>query len=198
MDKWTVAVLGDGGVGKTALAVRVSCYKLVPFTYNPTIEDSYRKQFSVDDLPCSVELIDTAGQEEYAILRDQWVRAGDGFILVYSISARSSFQRIETYYQSVLRAKGTTKLCLLLAGNKCDMPDSQREVEQVEGIALARKFGCPFVETSAKTGINVDAVFSELVRALRVAKPVEAAVPTGSLNSKKSQRNLKDKKCIVM
>ncbi|OJA18802.1 hypothetical protein AZE42_00849 [Rhizopogon vesiculosus] len=64
MDSWRVAVLGDGGVGKTALAVQ--------FTLNCFVEDAYRKQLIVDNKMCFVEVIDTAGQEEYATLRDQW------------------------------------------------------------------------------------------------------------------------------
>jgi len=71
MDNWRVAVLGDGGVGKTALAVQFTLNCFVE-TYDPTIEDAYRKQLVVDNRMCFVEVIDTAGQEEYATLRDQW------------------------------------------------------------------------------------------------------------------------------
>jgi GTPase KRas protein len=84
-----VTVLGDGGVGKTALTVQVSClgpgswavadavqFTMASFveTYDPTIEDCYRKQWSVDGQPCLLEVLDTAGQEEYTALRDQWIR----------------------------------------------------------------------------------------------------------------------------
>ncbi|KAJ3978436.1 ras protein, partial [Lentinula detonsa] len=74
MDNWKIAILGDGGVGKTALAVQ---------TYDPTIEDAYRKQWVVDNRMCLTEIIDTAGQEDFQTLRDQWVREGQGFIFVY-------------------------------------------------------------------------------------------------------------------
>ncbi|KAF7982086.1 hypothetical protein HWV62_30399 [Athelia sp. TMB] len=145
MDSWRVAVLGDGGVGKTALAVQ---------TYDPTIEDAYRKQLVVDNKMCFVEVIDTAGQEEYATLRDQWVR-------------------LEVFRQSMLRVK-RSKPIFMLVGNKCDKT-YEREVSKEEGLALARSFGCNFVETSAKTAHNVEHLFTSLVRALRSSKPNDSA-----------------------
>ncbi|KAF8147356.1 ras protein [Mycena galopus ATCC 62051] len=184
MDQWRVAVLGDGGVGKTALAVQ---FTLNHFTYDPTIEDAYRKQFIVDHLLCFVEVIDTAGQEEYATLRDQWVREGQGFILVYSTTSRSTFDRLEVFHRSVRRAKRGSPI-LLLVGNKCDRP-LDREVSREEGAALARQFGCDFFETSAKTGLNVERVFTTLVRSLRKTK----AISTG-LESAKDVK----KKCSIL
>ncbi|KAH9996593.1 ras family-domain-containing protein [Russula vinacea] len=142
MDCWRVAVLGDGGVGKTALAVQ--------FTLNCFVEDAYRKQLVVDNRMCFVEVIDTAGKvEEYATLRDQWVREGQGFILVYSIASRATFERLEVFRQSMLRVK-RQKPIFMLVGNKADK-QLEREVTREEGMQLAREFGCEFLETSAKT-----------------------------------------------
>ncbi|KAJ6604310.1 ras protein [Mycena vulgaris] len=191
MDQWTVAVLGDGGVGKTALAVQFTLNCFVE-TYDPTIEDAYRKQFVVDNRMCFVEVIDTAGQEEYATLRDQWVREGEGFILVYSIASRSTFDRLEVFRQSVRRAKRGDPI-LMLVGNKCDKT-YEREVSKEEGATLARQFGCEFIETSAKTAQNVERVFTSLVRALRQTRNLEpGAAPTPG-----RPREKKEKKCIIL
>jgi len=167
MDSWRVAVLGDGGVGKTALAVQFTLNCFVE-TYDPTIEDAYRKQMVVDNRMCFVEVIDTAGQEEYAALRDQWVREGQGFVLVYSITSRATFDRLEVFRQSMLRVK-RTKPIFMLVGNKCDK-SIEREVSREEGLELARTFECDFLETSAKTGVNVERLFTILVRKLRETK----------------------------
>jgi len=185
-----VAVLGDGGVGKTALAVQFTLNCFVE-TYDPTIEDAYRKQLVVDHRMCFVEVIDTAGQEEYATLRDQWVREGQGFILVYSIASRSTFNRLETFRQSMLRVKRGDPI-FVLVGNQCDKAD-EREVSKEEGAALARKFGCNFIETSAKTAQNVELLFMNLVRALRQTRNIEpgVSVPTKS-------HEVRKKKCIIM
>ncbi|KAG2754492.1 ras protein [Suillus brevipes Sb2] len=193
MDSWRVAVLGDGGVGKTALAVQ---FTLNCFTYDPTIEDAYRKQLIVDNKMCFVEVIDTAGQEEYATLRDQWVREGQGFILVYSIASRSTFERLDVFRQSMLKVK-RQKPIFMLVGNKCDKT-YEREVSREEGIALARTFGCEFMETSARTAYNVELLFTNLVRALRQTKRLESGGSGGKQSDKQPKDGVKKPKCVVM
>ncbi|KAJ6612871.1 ras family-domain-containing protein [Mycena sp. CBHHK59/15] len=140
---------------------------------------------------CFVEVIDTAGQEEYATLRDQWVREGQGFLLVYSIASRSTFDRLEVFRQSVRHAKGGDPI-LMLVGNQCDKAYA-REVSKEEGAALARQFGCEFIETSAKTAQNVERVFTSLVRTLRETRNLE---PGGAANP--LQPREKKKKCIIL
>lgn len=178
---------------------------------------------------CFVEVIDTAGQgerdsktqssivlmsiilEEYATLRDQWVRwvavmlhllawvftiifhprEGQGFILVYSIASRSTFDRLEVFRQSMRRVKRGDPI-FVLVGNKCDKT-YEREVSKEEGAALARQFGCEFVETSAKTAHNVERLFMNLVRALRQTRNIEPGTP-GPMKMKEKEK----KKCIIM
>lgn len=193
MDNWRVAVLGDGGVGKTALAVQFTLNCFVE-TYDPTIEDAYRKQLIVDNRMCFVEVIDTAGQEEYATLRDQWVREGQGFILVYSIASRSTFDRLDIFRQSMRRVKRGDPI-FMLVGNKCDKT-YEREVSKEEGAALARQFGCEFIETSAKTAQNVERLFTNLVRALRQTRNIDAGPPTNG--PVKQPREKKSGKCIIL
>jgi len=204
MDSWRVALLGDGGVGKTALAVQFTLNCFIQ-TYDPTIEDAYRKQLLVDERMCFVEVIDTAGQEEYATLRDQWVREGQGFILVYSIASRSSFDRLEVFRQSMMRVKRVRPI-FMLVGNKNDKTN-EREVSHEEGFRMAQHFGCDFMETSAKTSQNVENLFTQLVRKLRDTKSDSRSptVPEGS--GLPSRRNGKGKgkdgkgsgsKCIIV
>ncbi|KAI9836882.1 MAG: Ras GTPase [Sarea resinae] len=109
MTMYKLVVLGDGGVGKTALTIQL-CLNHFVETYDPTIEDSYRKQVQIDGQPCMLEVLDTAGQEEYTALRDQWIRDGEGFVLVYSISSRSSFSRIEKFYNHIQRVKEASNM----------------------------------------------------------------------------------------
>ncbi|KAF8203255.1 ras protein [Pholiota molesta] len=177
---WRVAVLGDGGVGKTALAVQ---FTLNCFTYDPTIEDAYRKQLVVDNRMCFVEVIDTAGQGVHLILSHEF-----GFILVYSIASRSTFDRLEIFRQSMKRVKRGDPI-FMLVGNKCDKT-YEREVSKEEGAALARQFGCEFIETSAKTAYNVERLFMNLVRSLRDTRTIEPGVPIAPPKSQRSRSAL--------
>ncbi|KAJ2507863.1 Ras GTPase ras2, partial [Coemansia sp. RSA 2049] len=89
--EYKVVMLGSGGVGKSMLTTK---YINGTFSeeYDPTIEDSYRKQCDVDGEPCMLEILDTAGQEEYAAMRDYQIRTGDCFVIVYSITDLDSFE----------------------------------------------------------------------------------------------------------
>jgi GTPase KRas protein len=72
-------------------------------SYDPTIEDSYRKQVVIDGQTCMLEVLATGGEEEYGALRDQWIRDGEGFVLVYSITTRRSFERTS---RPIIRSNG--------------------------------------------------------------------------------------------
>jgi GTPase KRas protein len=147
-----------------------------------------------------LEVLDTAGQEEYTALRDQWIRDGEGFILVYSITSRNSFNRIQKFHSQVQRVKEsghpnsptgasylptqmngsptyTGPVPIMLVGNKSDK-HHEREVSSQEGQALAKELGCEFVEASAKNCINVERAFYDVVRQLRrqrqsTSKPID-------------------------
>jgi len=164
---YKLVVLGDGGVGKTALTIQL-CLNHFVETYDPTIEDSYRKQTVIDDEPCMLEVLDTAGQEEYTALRDQWIREGEGFLLVYSIAARNTFERVERFRAQISRVKDQEPhtVPIMLVGNKCDKVN-EREVTKEEGQQLANRLGCKFVESSAKTCVNVERAYYTVVRMIR-------------------------------
>ena len=94
------------------------------------------------------------------------MRTGEGFLLVYSIDSKQSFEEIRTFQQQILRVKDKDYFPIIIVGNKCDL-EQDRVVSKEEGQALARSFGCRFMETSAKQRINVEQSFHELVREIR-------------------------------
>lgn len=128
--------------------------------------DSYRKQCMIDEEVALLDVLDTAGQEEYSAMREQYMRTGEGFLLVYSITSRQSFEEIQTFEQQILRVKDKDYFPIILVGNKCDL-EHERQVSREEGAALARSFNCKFIETSAKSRVNVDNAFYDLVREIR-------------------------------
>lgn len=146
-----------------------------------------------------LEILDTAGQEEYTALRDQWIRDGEGFILVYSITSRNSFERIQKFFNQIQRVKDSNQphspigasymqqslqngptytgpVPVMLVGNKNDQ-HHEREVSSQEGQQLARELNCAFVEASAKNCVNVERAFYDVVRQLKKQRSIPTALP---------------------
>ena len=165
---YKVVVLGSGGVGKSALTIRFVTDNFLD-DYDPTIEDSYRKQINVDDECARLDILDTAGQEEYSSMQDQWIRDGKGFLLVYAINQRSSFEEINMIRDKILRSKDTDNVPIVLVGNKCDLAD-ERQVTQDEAKELANSWKCQFIEASAREKINSDEIFLQVVREIRTSE----------------------------
>ncbi|KAH6996147.1 ras-like protein [Ilyonectria robusta] len=176
--EYKLVVVGGGGVGKSCLTIQLIQSHFVD-EYDPTIEDSYRKQCVIDDEVALLDVLDTAGQEEYSAMREQYMRTGEGFLLVYSITSRQSFEEITTFQQQILRVKDKDYFPMVVVGNKCDL-ENEREVTRQEGEALARSFGCKFIETSAKSRINVDKAFYDIVREIRRYNREMQGYSTGS------------------
>lgn len=163
---YKLVVVGGGGVGKSALTIQfIQSYFVTD--YDPTIEDSYAKQCVIDDVVARLDILDTAGQEEFSAMREQYMRSGMGFLLVYSVTDRSSFDEIYKFHKQILRVKDRDEFPMILVGNKADL-EHQRQVTQEEGQELAKQLKITYIEASAKLRMNVDQAFYELVRKVRL------------------------------
>ncbi|XP_037682226.1 GTPase NRas isoform X1 [Choloepus didactylus] len=129
------------------------------------LEDSYRKQVVIDGETCLLDILDTAGQEEYSAMRDQYMRTGEGFLCVFAINNSKSFADINLYREQIKRVKDSDDVPMVLVGNKCDLPT--RTVDTKQAHELAKSYGIPFIETSAKTRQGVEDAFYTLVREIR-------------------------------
>jgi GTPase KRas protein len=119
-------------------------------------------------------------------------------VLVYSITSRQSFERIEEDHRRILHIKGNAPICIIV-GNKCDEV-SDREVSREEGAELARHLGCQFLEASAKTAVNVEDIFVTAVRLLRLHEPQELdAKPVRRMRNQNLRSSMiKHKHCVIM
>ncbi|XP_026314022.1 ras-related protein M-Ras-like isoform X2 [Hyposmocoma kahamanoa] len=165
-DSVKLVVVGDGGVGKSAITIQFF-QKLFVTDYDPTIEDSYIQHTEVDGQWCILDVLDTAGQEEFSAMREQYMRKGDGFLLVYSVTDMQSYENVRHFHTQILRVKDRDSYPMLLAANKVDLVHV-RVVSEEAGRDLARIIGAPYIETSAKEPpLNIDRAFHELVRIIR-------------------------------
>merc|ERR1711884_346360 len=162
---YKLVVVGGGGVGKSAITIQfIQSYFVTD--YDPTIEDSYQKQCVIDGTVAKLDILDTAGQETFSAMREQYMRSGEGFLLVFSLSDRRSFEQAVIFHREILRVKDRDEFPVMLVGNKADL-DSQRAVSGEEAHSLARQLKAPYIECSAKMRMNVDQAFHELVRLVR-------------------------------
>ena len=161
MHEYKVVILGCGGVGKSALTSQMISHVFLE-SYDPTIEDFYRKEISVDGKNSVLEILDTAGTEQFSSMRDMYIKVNHGFLLVYSVTDKNSVHELETIRKQIVRVKGTEDVPIVVVGNKKDLTDL-RQIETSDGQKMADKWNCRFYEASAKTGDNVNEVFMEII-----------------------------------
>ncbi|RMD40427.1 hypothetical protein DV735_g4686, partial [Chaetothyriales sp. CBS 134920] len=152
-----------GGVGKSCLTAQFVQNVWIE-SYDPTIEDSYRKQINVDGQQIILEILDTAGTEQFTAMRELYMKQGQGFMLVFSICNMNSFYELADLREQIIRIKNDEDVPLVMVGNKLDM-EEDRVVPRMRGFQLAQGWGSkPYYETSARRRINVDEAFMNLCR----------------------------------
>jgi len=169
-----VSVLGCGGVGKSALTLRFVRDFFVK-DWDPTIEDAYRKTVEVDGQLCILEVLDTAGQDDFECLRAQWMMDKDGYFLIYSADSLVSLQELQQFYDLHLQINEHKRPLppIIMIANKIDIVEEdprKRQVSAVQGRELAELYNAKYIETSAKNGTGVDEAFKIFVREVRKQK----------------------------
>lgn len=171
-----VIMVGNGGVGKSALTLQFMYDEFVE-DYEPTKADSYRKKVVLDGQEAQIDILDTAGQEDYAAIRDNYFRSGEGFLCVFSITEKESFEATQEFREQILRVKGvdsnTDSIPFILVGNKVDL-EEKRQVTLDVAESRAQQWKVHYVETSAKTRLNVDKIFYDLMRRIADKKAADA------------------------
>lgn len=187
-----VIMVGSGGVGKSALTLQFMYDEFVE-NYEPTKADSYRKKILLDCKEVQVDILDTAGQEDYAAIRDNYFRSGEGFLCVFSITELESLTAAHELREQILRVKNDENIPFLLVGNKADLSD-RRVVSEEMGREQAEQWNVRYVETSAKTRHNVNDAFLDLLRQIAIRKPREQG---DDANIGKASRKMK-RKCFIL
>nr|ADD38414.1 Ras-like protein [Lepeophtheirus salmonis] len=189
---YKIGIFGGGGVGKSCLTFRFQNKQFLEL-YNPTILDSFiNKSFMVDGVIRPLEIMDTAGQDEFKNMRDLYLKTSDGLFFVYDVTNRDSFREISELINCLKLSREVETFDeippTIIIGNKCDL-NAKRKISFEEGQSLADKFGpnvC-FEETSAKEDINIIKVFEDIVRMILAHNE--------ALSKKKKKKN---NKCNIL
>ena len=183
--EYKMVVVGASGVGKSALTIQLN-HECFVEDHDPTIQDSYWKEVILEQGSCILNVLDTAGQPAHKGLRDQCLAAGDGVLGVFALDDPSTLTQLQQ-----MRATWGPHYTrpLVLVGNKCDLVTTKGDAHAA-AIALAKSWGVPFMETSAKTRQGVDEAFSMLLHEIQRVQEAEAA-----LRAAKAQRQKVTCKC---
>ncbi|KAI0314808.1 small GTPase superfamily [Amylostereum chailletii] len=181
LNKRKIAVLGSRSVGKSSLVLQFIENTFIE-PYHPTIESTFVKTIRYHNQDYDCEIIDTAGQDEYSLLNSKHAIGIHGYVLVYSVTSRNSFDMIQIIYDKIVNFSGVKEIPCVIVGSKADL-EQFREVTKEEGEELARQNHAQWLETSAKNNVNVAKVFESCLA--QVAGPNSKGDPPMS-------------KCLIM
>jgi GTPase KRas protein len=166
--KLTIAILGGGTVGKTSVTYKCLNKELIPDDIDTTLEDHYKFYPIIFEEKIEVEIIDTAGQEDYQNFFDTWIQSSEGFLLVFSLTDKNSFNVVKNKYNKIINIKGKN-IPIILIGNKKDL-ENEREVKFEEAKKYANEKNIEYIETSAMTGEKCNEAFLEIVKKVYLNK----------------------------
>ncbi|EQC39751.1 Ras-like protein Rab-6A [Saprolegnia diclina VS20] len=177
--KYKLVFLGDQGVGKTSMITRFM-YDTFDNAYQATIGiDFLSKTMYLEDRTVRLQLWDTAGQERFRSLIPSYIRDSSVAVVVYDITNRASFLNTSKWIEDV-RAERGQDVVIMLVGNKTDIAD-RRQVSIEEGADKAKEENVMFIETSAKAGHNIKALFRKLATVLPGMETTPAAATDANL-----------------
>ena len=192
-EKLKLMVIGESRVGKTSIIGRYTD-DYISGVYLSTVGIDYQeKTIKIGEKLVKLEIWDTAGQERFKIIAKNYFQNSDGFLLVYDISLRESFERL-TFWHEQLKLNAPLNCRFLVVGNKCDL-EKERQVSKEEGEKYAEQYNVKFYETSAKDNININEIFQTLAtETLEIIKKKGQKRSVSSVVLKKN--NFKKKKKI--
>lgn len=162
-------------------------------SYDPTTEESFRKLLQINGKSYVVEILDLAGMNNSPPIQEHCIRAAEGVLLVYSVCSHTSFKAISKLHEQIVQIKGQSansasmQTPIMIVGNQIDR-DTERQVSTDDGQALAKALQCTFVETSAKSGSNVERMFHEVVEQVVRQQSAQASKQATSLPRQRSGR----------
>ena len=160
---YKVLLLGNSYVGKTCILLRFS-EDIFKENYDVTIGLNYRiKSMTVENNPIKMQIWDTSGEEKFKAIAKNFYRGAHGVLLVYDICQKNSFLDVKSWIEQIIENADNDDIVMILCGNKCDN-EKERKISKEEGENLAKNYGIPFFECSAKNNININEMFETMAQ----------------------------------
>jgi len=159
----TIGIIGHRAVGKSALTTRY-IEKAYRDNFDPRIADTFTKEIEIKNKKVILNILDSSMLDEIMVSFSDWFEDGEGYIMLYSITDKDSFESFNYFYEH-LATINKTDVPLVIVGNKCDM-EEQRVIKKEDGMMLAKSFNAGFFEISVKKDINVTEMFEHLINRL--------------------------------
>ncbi|XP_062590911.1 ras-related protein Rab-37-like isoform X6 [Saccostrea cucullata] len=173
-------LVGDSGVGKTSLLVQFDQGKFQAGSFSATVGIGFtNKVVDVDGTKVKLQIWDTAGQERFRSITRAYYRDANALLLLYDVSNKASFDNIRAWLGEI-NEYAQEDVVIMLLGNKADMT-AERVIRTEDGERLANEYNVAFMETSAKTGMNVDLAFMAVAKDLKMKKTRKPTDPKFSV-----------------
>ena len=157
--KFNVVVLGEQSVGKTSIISRLKGKEFEDTTLSTAGIDYYIDDKIIEGVKYKFKIFDTAGQERYKSIAGSTIKLADGFIIVFAIDNKKSFEQVQYWINRVEEEVDLSKKPLILVGNKMDL---ERVVPKDDVDNFTKPKFLKYLETSAKTGNNIREIFDTL------------------------------------
>ena len=162
-NSYKVLLLGNSYVGKTCILLRFS-EDIFKENYDVTIGLNYRiKSMTVENNPIKMQIWDTSGEEKFKAIAKNFYRGAHGVLLVYDICQKNSFLDVKSWIEQIIENADNDDIVMILCGNKCDN-EKERKISKEEGENLAKNYGIPFFECSAKNNFNINEIFETMAQ----------------------------------
>ena len=185
MKSYKVLLLGNSCVGKTCILLRFSEDSYTD-NYEVTIGLNYRiKTINIDNNPIKMQIWDTSGEEKFKAIAKNFYRGAHGVLLVYDICEKKGFLDVKSWIEQIIENTDNDNIVMILCGNKIDK-EKERIISKQEGENLAKSYGIPFFECSAKNNININEMFNTMAQNIfmKVGTRYSIAVKLNSNNFK--------------
>ena len=160
--KFNVSILGESSVGKTSMVKNLKGVEFDSNQISTVGVDDFTDDVEFENRRYKYKIFDTAGQERYKGISTSTIQQADGFLIVFSVTNKRSFELVDNWINSINEIIDIKTKILILAGNKADIDPDNREVSKEEAEKYAKSKNIPYFETSAKSGFNIKEIFNRL------------------------------------